>query len=82
MEETRATWVWVRFPGLGRIEAQIPIPADCFSSSGELIKEDAIEYVERWMTDDLKMEYGCCETREEIPEVSPGEHYFGISTST
>jgi hypothetical protein len=34
------------------------------------------------MTDDLKMEYGSCETREDLPEILPGERYFGISTST
>lgn len=75
MEETRPIRAWIRVAGLGRVSAVIDVPVDCFNSSGELIKEDAIEYVERWMTDDLQLEYGCCLVDEVLPpEVTGGSN--------
>ena len=66
-EETRPVVVWVRIPGIGRVHQTIDIPADCFDSDGDIVRSDAIEFVEIWMQDILKMGYGVCKKEEEMP---------------
>jgi len=58
---------WMRIPGIGRIHAQIDIPENCFDTNGKIIVGDAIEFVERWMTDILGLEYGVCKDEKGMP---------------
>lgn len=40
------------------MSAEIDVPAEVFDAEGRLVEGDAIEYVERWFTEELGFEYG------------------------
>ena len=48
---------WVQLSHL-YIEQDLDIPEECFEEDGTLIEDDASEFVEKWITNTLQMEYG------------------------
>ena len=62
--EARRVRAWVTLDG-HTVSAEIEVPPEVFDAQGRLVKGDAIEYVERWFTEELGFEYGV--------EALPGE---------
>ena len=48
---------WVRL-GTTRYVDEIELPEDCFDDQGQIIEADAAEFVEIWINETLKLEYG------------------------
>ena len=59
---------WVQLSHM-YIEEDLDVPEDCFDEEGNLIDSDVAEFVEKWITDVLKMEYGAS-----IPVEDPEDH--------
>ena len=57
---------WVRL-GDVRFIREISVPEDCLDEDGNLLEDDVAEYVERCMTDDLKLRYGAVKLGDEVP---------------
>jgi len=54
---SRLVRAWVQM-GTLYIEDTIEVPEDCFDEDGTLIDSDVAEFVEVWINDTLKLEYG------------------------
>ena len=59
-ESSRRVFAWLDIPGHGTISEYIKVPDSAFDADGNIIEDDAIEFVEIWMLDTLKMRYGAC----------------------
>jgi hypothetical protein len=58
MDELKRVQAWVQLCDYTVLDF-IEIPDDCFNDDGSIIESEAIEYVERWISDKLLMRYGC-----------------------
>ena len=59
-DEKRRVLAWLDIPGHGSVSEYIEVPESSFNSEGNIIEDDALEFVEIWMLDTLKLRYGAC----------------------
>ncbi len=69
---------WIAIKGKILATALIEPPVECYSEEGELLVDDAIEFVETWFLEEQGFRYGVCTPTEELPadlDTLPNEHH-------